>query len=696
MSYNDTYFAADEGTEAAAFLIHKSQEWFMNIQLNNYLDKMKKAWMSYHGNYYAAGHEISYGGEQGELVNLAVNHFANLCQHMLVMVTGSRPSFQCRAINTDRKSKIQAQLGNGLLEYYMREKRLERELKRAVEYSIVMGSGYIKMEWNATKGQIYDYIDPDPSSISSFNEDDEPLDEDGNVLERMPIYEGDAEFTTLSPFDVVFDSTKENPELHEWVLCRSFVNKFNLIKKYPEYEEQIKAMQTKEEYERGSRLSLMPFDGTQDVPVYEFYHKRTEALPEGRYLLYLDSEVILEDTPMPYRDLPVYRIAPRDILGTPFGYTSMWDILPLQDALNSLYSTLLTNNNAFGVQNILNPQGNNIKVNQLEGGLNFIEYNAQAGKPEPMQMTQSAPETYNFLQMIERVMETISGINAVARGNPEASLRSGTALALVQSQALQFISGLQQSYIQLLEDVGTGLINMLKDYAEVPRIAAIAGLSNSTKMTEFKSADIQDINRVVVDVGNALMNTTAGRAQVAENLLQMGVITTPEKYLEIMNTGNLKSLTQGITDELDVITAENEALVKDAEVIAVATDNHALHIREHRDVLADPELRKDADLVQRTLAHIQEHISLLQTTDPNLLAIVGQQPLAPPAGTPINPQQPGGVPGAAGASAPMQQPPQGAAPGMPTPAQPPGEFANLPQTPEELMAQNIGGNLPQG
>ena len=695
MSYNDTYFAADEGTEAAAFLIHKSQEWFMNIQLNNYLDKMKKAWMSYHGNYYAAGHEISYGGEQGELVNLAVNHFANLCQHMLVMVTGSRPTFQCRAINTDRKSKIQAQLGNGLLEYYMREKRLERELKRAVEYSIVMGSGYIKMEWNATKGQIYDYIEPDPSSIVDFNEDDEPLDEDGNVLERVPIYEGDAEFTTLSPFDVVFDSTKENPELHEWVLCRSFVNKFNLIKKYPEYEEQIKAMQTKEEYERGSRLSLMPFDGTQDVPVYEFYHKRTEALPEGRYLLYLDDEIILEDTPMPYRDLPVYRIAPRDILGTPFGYTSMWDILPLQDALNSLYSTLLTNNNAFGVQNILNPQGNNIKVNQLGGGLNFIEYNAQAGKPEPMQMTQSAPETYNFLQMIERVMETISGINAVARGNPEASLRSGTALALVQSQALQFISGLQQSYIQLLEDVGTGLINMLKDYAEVPRIAAIAGLSNSTKMTEFKSEDIQDINRVVVDVGNALMQTTAGRAQVAENLLQMGVVTTPEKYLEIMNTGNLKSLTQGITDELDVITAENESLVKDLEVIAVATDNHALHIREHRDVLADPELRKDADLVRRTLAHIQEHISLLQTTDPNLLAIVGQQPLAPPGGTGVNPQQQGGVPGAAGASAPMQQPPQ-SAPNMPAPAQPPGEFSNLPQTPEELMVQNVGGNLPQG
>ena len=53
-------------------------------------------------------------------------------------------------------------------------------------------------------------------------------------------------------------------------------------------------------------------------------------------------------------------------------------------------------------------------------------------------------------------METLSGVNSVARGNPEASLQSGTALAMVQSQALQFMSGLQQSYIQLIEDVGTG------------------------------------------------------------------------------------------------------------------------------------------------------------------------------------------------------------------------------------------------
>jgi hypothetical protein len=292
----------------------------------------------------------------------------------------------------------------------------------------------------------------------------------------------------------------------------------------------------------------------------------------------------------------------------------MFDLLPMQDAVNSLYSTILTNNNAFGVQSILSPRGNDIRISQIEEGLNFIEYNAMVaggapGKPEPLQLTRTAPETYNFLSMLVKDMETISGVNSVARGNPESSLKSGTALALVQSQALQFMSGLQQSYVTLIENLGTGLVEL-----------------------------IDSINRVVVDVGNALAQTTAGRVQMADNLIQMGVITNPEQYFSVINSGRLESMTDGANNQSLLIRAENEKLADgETDVVATAVDKHSLHIREHMNVLADPELRQDAALVARTLAHIQEHINLLQTTDPQLLALIGEQPLSPAGGNPVAP-----------------------------------------------------------
>jgi len=56
----------------------------------------------------------------------------------------------------------------------------------------------------------------------------------------IEIREGDVEFTNLSPYDVVFDTTKETTENHDWVLTRSFRNKFDLAAKFPEMANKIK------------------------------------------------------------------------------------------------------------------------------------------------------------------------------------------------------------------------------------------------------------------------------------------------------------------------------------------------------------------------------------------------------------------------------------------------------------------------
>ncbi len=660
---DNIYFAAKEADKTASILLNKANIWFNQLHDNGYLDKVREMWLAYHGSYYDSasdGHKISFGGEQGELVQIAVNHLRNIAQHILVMVTSSRPAMQARATNTDYKSLVQTRLANDLLDYYMREKRLEKYLKTAVEYAIVMASGYIKMDWNSTSGEIFDY----------------------NEETGTPIYEGDVEFCNLSPFDVIFDTTKEGQK-HDWVLCRTFKNKYDLAAKYPEMENQIKSLPTKTDMYK-YRFDVMNNQETDDVPVYEFYHNRTESMPDGRYLLYLSEEIILMDTSMPYRTLPIYRISPAMILGTPYGYTPMFDLLPIQEAINSLYSTVLTNQHAFGVQNVLNPRGSDINVSALSGGLNLIDYNAQAGKPEALNLTQTPPEIFKFIEMLEKVQETVSGVSSVSRGNPESSLKSGTALALVQSTTLQFISGLQQEYVHTIEDVGTGLINVLKDFASVPRIAMIAGKSQKAFLEHsFTGDDLSQVNRVIVDVGNPLARTTAGKTQLAQDLIQYGIIETPEQFFTVLNTGNLNSLNEYQQNELLLIRAENEKMSEGQEVFAIAVDDHSTHIKEHKGVLADPDLRQDAKLTQLVLDHINEHIRLARETDPALLTIIGQQPIGPIGGTPPAPAQPG------------QELNQTANPGlgdvqqaaMPQPATlptPPPPFEGAPVTPQQL------------
>jgi hypothetical protein len=274
------------------------------------------------------------------------------------MITNVRINYRARASNSDSKSIIQTDLANGLLDYYVRQKRVEKYVHDAVKQAVVLATGYVKMEWNATTGDIYDY----------------------HPETNAPIYEGDIEFTNLEPFDVIFDPNKANSHSHEWVLCRSFKNKYDLAAKYPDFESKIKELATKTDYmDYRSMFDFPNKHESDEVPVYEFFHKKTESMPEGRYLLFLSTDIILIDMPMPYRRLPVYRISPSEIMGTAFGYTPMFDLLPLQDALNALYSTVLTNQHTFGVQNIYVPRGADIQLKALEGGLNIIEGNTGQG-----------------------------------------------------------------------------------------------------------------------------------------------------------------------------------------------------------------------------------------------------------------------------------------------------------------------------
>jgi hypothetical protein len=655
---NSKYFAALETRECVEELQRKSENWGRNKITNTYLDKLKKSWAYYHGSFFRneTDHSVSTTGEQGELVQFPINDYRNIALHLHNMTVANRPALQARATNTDYKSLSQTILANGLLDYYMRERNLEDYLSKAAEYAVVFGEGYVRLGWNATAGEV-------------FEEDEESGEK---------FCEGDLEFENLSPMDVVRDSSKEDFNSHDYLIVRSFKNRYALMAKYPDLADEIAAVESKDDLDEITN-AFYTDDKTDDIPVYEFFHKKNEALPEGRYVIYVSADAVLYDGPLPYRDIPIYRISAADILGTPYGYTIMFDLLPLQEAQNMLYSTIMTNQNAFGVQNVLIPKGADLNLNQLSGGLNIIEYNAMQGfKPEALNLTQTPDEIFKMAQMIEQKMETISGINSVTRGNPEASLKSGAALALVQAQAVQFSSSLQHSYIRLMEHVGTGMIKILQDYAKYPRVAAIVGKSNRTYMKEFSSKDLTAINRVIVEVVNPLSKSTAGRLEIANQLLQMQMLKSPKDYFTVLNTGSLDVMIEGDTMELLYIKSENEEMMEGRECQVVAFDNHQLHVEEHKSLLADPQLRKNSELVSVVLSHIQEHIDQLSgKADPRILQITNQQPLQPM----------GPPPGQEG------QPPQGEAP--PESANPPTEMLQPPPNGVEAIQEQVQPSLPQ-
>lgn len=642
------YWASVGAEEISDRILDKVDKYYQYLEQSGRLDLYRRSWTYYYRPRLTGG-MLNPVGQQGELTSLSVNHYRNLLTHLETMTLQQRANFEPRAVNSDVKSQSQVILAAGLLDYYMRIKKLERYIKQGVKDGLMFAEGFVRAEWDANGGNTY-----------------------GKTGTGALIYQGDIKYSNYTPVNCIRDFTKPHFGEDDWVILRDFSNKFELAAKYPDLADKILDDSMDALY--GARTTIFGFfdyEESDQVAVYTLLHPPTPAMPSGRFTTCLDNGTVMQDGPIPYEETHVYRIAPDEESGTIFGNTVAFDLLPIQEAIDILYSTAISNQSTFGVQNILMPKGHDISTSALSGGLNVIEYDPKVGKPEPLNLSMTPPEIFNFMQTLEQVQQMLAGVDSVTRGDPEASLKSGAALALVAAQSIQFSMGLQQSYAQLVEDLGTGTISLLQTFASVPRVAEIAGKSNRPLMKEFTGQDLDAIHRVAVDMGNPLTRTTAGKVNLADAFLERGMIENPDQYIQVVTTGRLEPVIEGKQAQLLLIKGENEQLSEGVPQRALITDNHAKHILEHSVVLANPEIRQDPNnpIVQTTLAHIQEHLTLSQS--PGYLAMAGDlkhevtQPPAPPQG--------GGAGAELNAQPPVQQ--AAAAVGQPNMPNPPANTA---------------------
>lgn len=609
------YFARKNRAEIGTAIQAKFEDYVKWMKNTRRLDLYKRSFRYYYRGVETGGRMWS-SGNQDEYLNTSINHYRNILLHILSGATSQRPVFNPVATNSDYKSQAQTKVSKGVADYYMRERKVEVFLKKAGEAALIYAQGFITLDWDTELGNDY-----------------------AVGLGGEKIKEGDITIACHSPLSMAYDYTLEDAGHSDWYIARRLKNKYALAAKYPHHADKILQMSV-EANEILDSAAIGQYQCYDDmVYVDTLYHRKTPIVPDGRLVECIGSDVVTIDTPLPYKALPVYRIAPEDISGSSSGYTVAFDLLAIQEILDKLYSSILTNQANFGVQNIWTQPGGGLNVVDLGGGMKHIQSPA---KPEVLQLLQTPQEVFSFIEKLEKTLETISGVNSVTRGNPESSLKSGSALALVASQAIQFNSNFQQSYNRLLEDVGTGIIEILAQFAKTKRMIAISGRANAGYMQEFSRDDLSNISRVQVEMGNPLSRTTAGKLQIAESLLEKGLVKTPQEYIQVLTSGTLEPLVEGDQAQLLLIRAENEALSRGEGVQALITDAHRLHIIEHGVVLSSPASRKNPTTVTNALAHIQHHLDLMRTADPAILAINGEQAI-PPAmpGTPTAEQTAG-------------------------------------------------------
>lgn len=597
-------------------------------------------------------------GNQGNQVTLKVNQARQNANAKHQIITNPALTWVAQAVNTDSKSMADAERGTDILENLWKQRGWEAQGISCVLEAIIFGESAVLDLWSHTAGEPLQYAE-------------------GQVL-----YAGDIRSWNVPTWDLFRDAGVKSYDESPWVCARLSRSKWELVAEYPGQRKEILARASSPV----SRAMVVPTvspvgPGAPDpdaVTVLYFFHRRLPVLPRGLQSVLLGPDLVLQHEPLSdcYADpLPVHRIAAADILNTPWAYSDYWDSLALQELRDDVESALATNIVAFGRQLLSVEEGQNVSPLQVANGPVLLPRPRGSVPPVPLQFTAQPEGAFEHLDALKRAGREVMGLNDFVVGQVDSAQMNAQYAALMASLAIQQNSDLQKRYVKFTSVRGRGQLKTFRANASVPRKVAIVGEHGPQESVSFTGKDFQALDDVYVTIGAPISQSTGGRLQIAQLNVDQGFVQTPEQLQQVVETGSLKPLTQGLGAELLYIAAENEALLRGEEPEVKITDSHQLHIREHRAPTWSEQARKNPQVNVASDSHIRKHLDFLLNTDPRILAAMGQAapaPAAPP---------PGAAPGAQSATQPPEAGDVSSSLETPVAAQPSLDDTQLPQSP---------------
>ena len=735
------YWAAVPKDRIAPFVTTRVRDNYAALDEGGFIDLYKLSHATYYGLDGSGNHSTSRViefGEQGEKLGVKSNQLRSLAKYIHLTATQNTPSIKPRAINSTPKALAQIPAARRILEYYDRKTNTQDVYASAALRCLLYGKGYVVQAWDPFAGpppaapapeqEVAEppHAAPEPPEGTPADAAEDSLEppEPAPEAPTAPVT-GDLMVRAGGPLDVTVDLDVDNNQ-HDWCIMRIGRNRFDQVAMYTALSPQA-ARDPKASMDAASlreALLAAPRDVLNDklsaklqfwnrrrkssqsdrVFEYHFMHRKTPALPQGRYVIVTGDDIVLFDGPLPYDEVPVDVMCAEEFLEMgDVGYSSIWDLLGLQNIYDAAFSICATNMDAFGQNDILIPEGVEIGIEEIRDGLNVIRYPmGDANKPEMLEKFAIKKEFFELMDRAKGDMETTVGVNSVARGEPQASLESGAALALVQAQAVTFQGPYVKAYSNLVARASSTRIKILQRHLPKERIIAIAGSDDPDSIREFSTPEIDLIDRIEVEGVSPLFSTSAGKQNAADKMLERGLIASPHAYVQFTETGRLETVTDD-TRRKDLFGRRvREALMSGPEIGTqpgqpdpmtgmpgqpqtfvptcryVITDDPRVCLAAASSVLDSFDMRQDQRILQACTAYMGEVLRIWRGTDPDTLTLLGypvpQAAIARAQGVPLDPKAVGG------GGAP---PPKGTAPAQkPADKQAPAEGSSMPSLPK--------------
>lgn len=350
--------------------------------------------------------------------------------------------------------------------------------------------------------------------------------------------------------------------------------------------------------------------------VLTYYHRPCPEFEDGAVAVMVGDEFVSgpKKWPFPFRDRLNLIVGTETDNETKWtGSTPMTAARPIQVALNLAWSNLLEHLESTANARLIVASSTVDMVDEfttLPGEVLQVPDGALA--PTYMSPPQLPGWVQGFPQQLQTQLDDILGVHDISRGRAPANIESGYGLSILAEQDSTPIGRLVQETARSFGALSELVLQTYAEKVKEPREASVRTPDMPTVAYRWSGKDLKNQTRVIVPADAIMPRSKAEQMELANNMLQVGFVQSPEQWLQIAEVPGAKGLLRAINPDASKARRENHdlSIIEDRNKIPVPADfdDHSVHIMAHNT------FRKSAEYEQLTQeqrdnvdVHIQGH-----------------------------------------------------------------------------------------
>ncbi len=554
------------------------------------------------------------------------------------------PDSRAVPLSENPKDRLAADEANIICANYNRKFKRETQLKERIRWACVTGTVYVKVWWDANQEQTVPLYDAETGEISGF--------------EKMKV--GDLCEEILPCFDVYLDPTAKTDEQVRWLIHAAVKPMSWFTDNYGEKGKAVQANATTNTnaqkvdayidggagdlggYVPPSSARLLDKEARKmSAIVYEYWEKPSQQYPEGRFIVCTDK-VLLYAGPWLYKkkdEFPFIPLRWQPRSGTPYGYSLGFDLAPLQQTYNRIYSRMLEQfeqqrdyamvqrRSGIGAD-AFNHMGDDREDDNRT--IRKIYYEMGSAPPQIYRSPGVGNELITFLQLLEKDMQMIAGMHDVSQGQAPAGTPAEAVMMLQKSD------NTQHSYIRADMEISSAKIkeweiSLVEQFGIVPFVGSTDEENNPSEDMAQGIVNFEHIRnggnyRIVYVPGSTQQDSPEQKLQKLMAFRQMGLFGDPQDpatnrlVVTMVNMPETSRILQHLDEQEQAMAAAQQAMAEQQAAMAEqqqATtrkfDPEAMQMQTELDIQKQQEAQSGK--LEADIAKMRERSRLLQENE---------------------------------------------------------------------------------